>query len=79
MLPRRLPGVEVTGVPYTSGCQGKSPRIARRCTPAYPSPTEIIIPVGGEVRSGSDTDLSATDAREEAEQAEADGLLRQIR
>jgi hypothetical protein len=31
------------------------------------------------VRSGSDTDLSATDAREEAEQAEADGLLRQIR
>ncbi|MBA2617679.1 MAG: hypothetical protein H0U91_05850 [Rubrobacter sp.] len=36
-------------------------------------------PIGGEARSGPGTDLSAIDTLEEAEQAEADGLLRQIR
>ncbi len=38
-----------------------------------------IGPVGAESRDDSGTDLSAIDTRAEAEQAEADGLLRQIR
>lgn len=36
-------------------------------------------PLSGEARSGPGTDLSAIDTLEEAEQAEADGLLKQIK
>lgn len=38
-----------------------------------------IVPAGGEARGGQGTDLSAIDTREEAEEAEADGLLEQIK
>ena len=43
-------------------------------------PDFVINPTGEEdARGASGTDLSAIDTRAEAEQAEADGLLRQIR
>ena len=44
-----------------------------------PLPGGPIGPAGAEARGESGTDLSAIDTRAEAEQAEADGLLKQIR
>ncbi len=64
------------------GFFGGSDEVAPNCEALYvgiPIFDGVIIPLGGEARSGPGTDLSAIDTLEEAEQAEADGLLRQIR
>ena len=56
---------------------------APNCEEVYvgigPFPSGGAGPAGAEARSSSGTDLSAIDTVEEAERAEADGLLRQIR